>query len=122
MKSDQLQAVSRLPQDATIFTNGPDAVGYFLKHPVRYVPVRTAPRIGVEDPEHPYQKQLDELSSALAAGNSYVVFLDGITWRSYLGKEHELVERFHLQKMSDLRGGRIYSAPAPQDAQGAASE
>lgn len=108
VRSPTIAAVARLPQDAVIYSNGPDVIGYLLRRPARDIPMHISLRIGREDAHSPYAQQLASADAALARGNAYVVFLNGIDFRFYMASERELADRLHLVRAVQLKDGAIY--------------
>lgn len=106
--SPTLAAVRRLPPSATLYSNGPDAIGYLLRRPARSLPVHVQPRTGRDDPAFPFVAQAAAARATLARGNAYVVFLDGVDWRFYMATENELVRRLDLIPVARFTDGAIY--------------
>jgi 4-amino-4-deoxy-L-arabinose transferase-like glycosyltransferase len=104
-----LQATAKLPPDATLYTNGADVIGYRLNRRASYIPARTQLRTGTEDPNNPYEKQVEALRTKLAEGNCFLVFIDRVDWRWYLAKEDDLVKQLQLETVASVPDGRIYS-------------
>jgi 4-amino-4-deoxy-L-arabinose transferase-like glycosyltransferase len=112
-QSPTLDAVRRLPPDALIYSNGPDAIAYVTKRRARAIPFHFQLRTGRDDPRRPFVRQLGEFGRDMAVENSFLVFLDGIDWRFYAAKEADLVRRFDLVLVNRERDGRIYAARHP---------
>ncbi|WP_097093164.1 ArnT family glycosyltransferase [Novosphingobium sp. Chol11] len=108
VRSPTIAAVARLPRNAVIYSNGPDVIGYLLRRPARDIPMHISLRIGREDVQFPYARQLASASAALARGNAYVVFLNGIDFRFYMASERELADRLNLVRVAKLEDGAIY--------------
>jgi 4-amino-4-deoxy-L-arabinose transferase-like glycosyltransferase len=109
-----LRATDALPRDARIFTNAPDALNYLTSRRTMFVPSRVERRTGMEDPAHPFARQLADLKAQLAAGNGYVVFIDRVDWRFYLIPEADLRQALGLKLIRRENDGRIYALPAPR--------
>ncbi|MET0365246.1 MAG: glycosyltransferase family 39 protein [Sphingobium sp.] len=107
--SPTLAAVRQLPQDAILYSNGPDAIGYVLRRRARNMPAHTLLRTGHEDPRYPYAIQLDSAHAALRRRPTYLVFLNGIHWRFYMASEAELVRSLDLVLVRRLSDGSIYT-------------
>ena len=107
-----IQAISKLPTDASIFSNATDAIAYVLKRKSHYVPQRFDFHTGLEDPANPFEKQVEDLRRQLASGNTYVVFLDRVDWRFYLVSEEDLQKLLKLELVDKQADGRIYALPA----------
>ncbi|WP_313807410.1 ArnT family glycosyltransferase [Sphingobium sp.] len=107
-QSPILAAVRRLPADAALYSNGPDAIGYVLRRHVRNIPAHILLRTGREDPAFPYAAQLAETRAALAHGNAYVVFLNNVDWRFYMASEDELTRLLNLHLVARRIDGSIY--------------
>ncbi|HKY80092.1 MAG TPA: hypothetical protein VJM09_01305, partial [Sphingobium sp.] len=112
-RSPTLAAISRLPKDAILYSNGADAIGYVLRRPARSVPAHIELRTGRDEAARPYAAQLAEARATLARGNAYVVFLNGVTWRFYMAGERELAERLKLVLVARLADGAIYRSAEP---------
>lgn len=115
--SPTLAAVRRLPQDAILYSNGPDAIGYVLRRHARNIPAHILLRTGHEDPRFPYAVQLADARAALDGPDpTYLVFLKGIHWRFYMASEAELVRRLDLVLVRRLPDGSIYTGRKAQPA------
>ena len=112
-ESPTLEAVQGLPTDALIYSNGPDAIAYVTKRRAFSIPFYFQPRTGRDDPLRPFARQLGDFGRDMAAGNSFLVFLDGVDWRFYAAKETDLVQRFGLVLVNREKDGRIYAARHP---------
>jgi len=112
-------AAAKLPADATLYSNGWDALGFVLKRLVHMAPAAADPRTEEEFENSPLAEQIDTLRHDLAEGNTYVVFYDAVDWRHYLVPEGEVVKELDLKLVEQLPDGRIYSSvqAAPQAAQ-----
>jgi hypothetical protein len=109
MRSPTLAAVANLPKKALLYSNGADAIGYILRRPARDIPAPIMLRTGRDNPEFRYPAQLAAATADLKHGNTYVVFLNGITWRFYLATEGELVRRLRLTPVGRFADGTIYT-------------
>lgn len=112
-QSPIVQAARGLPADATIYSNGADALSFVLKRPVLQSPAHTDPRTEREPRHTPLAQQFDELRDELAAGNTYVVFVDAVDWRDYLVPEDDLRQRLDMQLVDQEPDGRIYARKQP---------
>jgi hypothetical protein len=112
INSPTMAALAKLPADATLYSNGADAIAYVLKRPAFFVPEHVQLRTGIENPNKPFEVQLQQVRDRLAQGNAYVVIFQNVDWRSYLVTEAELEERLSLQKIAEEPDGRIYTVPA----------
>jgi hypothetical protein len=101
-------AVNRLPRDAQIFSNAPDAINYLTGRHAKMVPTKFERRTGVEDNDNPYAAQITTLRDTLQQGNAYVVFVDNVDWRFYLAAEDDLRKDAALKPMQIQPDGRIY--------------
>jgi hypothetical protein len=110
--SPTMAAIAKLPADATLYSNGADAIAYVLKRPASFVPEHVQLRTAIENPNKPFEVQLQQVRDTMAEGNAYVVIFDNVDWRSYLVTEAELQERLSLQKIAEEPDGRIYTVPA----------
>jgi len=106
--SPTLAAVAKLPADAILYSNGPDAIGYVLRRPARNIPAHIMLRTGREDSDFTYAAQLADARKALNGGKAYIVFLNGVDWRFYMASEAELVRRLDLHLITRLADGAIY--------------
>lgn len=107
--SPVIQAIKKLPDNATIYSNGPDVINYLTKRATLFIPFRIKRRTGIEDPANPLDRQLEDMGQRLAMGNGYVVFLNEIDWRFFLITEAELKQKLELVMIDERSDGRIYN-------------
>ncbi|HUD93447.1 glycosyltransferase family 39 protein [Sphingobium sp.] len=112
--SPTVAAVGRLPRDAVLYSNGADIIGYLLRRRSLGLPEPFELRTGRDDPAFPYAAQLAAARAALSRGNAYVVFLNGVDWRFYMGSEKELARELDLVRIVKLADGSIYAARTKQ--------
>lgn len=110
--SPVIQAVNRLPANAVIFSNAPDALNYLTPRKTSFIPWKVHPRTNREDPERRLEYAVDLIRSRLAAGDGYIVILDQVDWRFYSMTEGELIAAVHPKLIRQEADGRIYG-PAP---------
>jgi hypothetical protein len=113
-QSELIAAVSKLPPDAKIFTNAPDALNFLTTYKTDFIPMIFKRRTGKDDGGRLFNEALSELNKTLQDGNSFVVFVDKIDWRFYLISEAELLANAPLVLKEKLNDGRIYSLNATQ--------
>lgn len=107
-RSPIMEAIAALPAAATIYTNGPDAVAFVIRRCADYLPVKVNRFTGKEERDNPYGPQLARMDANLNRPDTYVAFIDRITWRFYLPREQELVDTLKLTLLDDTGVGRIY--------------
>src|SRR3546814_7218152 len=91
--SPTVAAVRKLPPNAIIFSNGPDAINYLTGRHTRFIPFLFQRRTGRDDPANPYRRQLEDMAKHVHRGHGYVIFLDRIPGRFYLPAEADLRRR-----------------------------
>ncbi|UVO50355.1 glycosyltransferase family 39 protein [Sphingomonas sp. SUN019] len=106
-------AVAALPADAVIFSNAPDALNYLTPRKTAFIPMKTHPRTGREDPANTVRDVIERMRRSLAAGNGYIVFLDGVDWRFYTMTEAEVVRALRPALIRREPDGRIYGPASP---------
>lgn len=115
--SPVIGAIANLPADAVIFSNAPDALNYLTPRKTNFIPFKTHPRTGREDPENNVHDVLVRMRRSLAAGTGYIVFLDGVDWRFYMVTEAEIVGALRPTLIRREPDGRIYG-PGPREMAG----
>jgi len=110
--SPTLAAVSRLPEDAVLFSNGADVIGYALRRSARNIPAPFDLRTGRDEASFPYDIQLAQARAALNKGNAYIVFFKGVDWRFYMAPEGELIRQLDLVRVAQFPDGNIYRGRA----------
>lgn len=113
-RSPTMAIVRGIPTDVPVWSNGPDAISYVLERPAHSIPEKVDPRTEKPDPQNPYDAQLALMESGLREQHGYVVFLDRVDWRPYLGSEQELVTRIGLRRVATTKDGRVYQLPTGQ--------
>ena len=94
--SPLIQRVKSLPNEATIFSNGSDAI-YLL-----------ANRISRDIPPNPVTAaNIAELDAALNRGDAYLVYFACITGRDYLAPLEDLKRRLDLRVDLDTPDGQV---------------
>ena len=115
--SPTVAAVRKLPPNAVIFSNGPDAINYLTGRHTRFIPFLFQRRTGRDDPANPYRRQLADMAKHVHRGHGYVIFLDRIPGRFYLPAEADLRRQLNLVLVKQFPDGRIYRSflypPAP---------
>jgi hypothetical protein len=111
VNSPTMRALRQLPADASIFSNGADAVAYVLRRESHSLPERIQLRTGHDNPANPYERQLQTLRDRLTKEHAYVAIFDAIDWRFYLVSEAELKQRLSLVTVTTQADGRIYAMP-----------
>ena len=107
--SELLAFLAELPEDVTIYTNGPDALYIHTGRRARYLPARIDP--GTRAPKPGYERALEEVIHELRQENAMVAWFDLITWRRYRASPAELGERMPLRRTEKLRDGSIWVHP-----------
>ena len=107
--SPTMQKVRELPDNAVIYSNGPDAISYLLRRRANLVPQHFELRTGLDDQRSPYDVQLQNLRDDMAKENAYLVIFDNVDWRFYLATEAELKKSLPLLEFKSESDGRIYS-------------
>jgi 4-amino-4-deoxy-L-arabinose transferase-like glycosyltransferase len=94
--SPVIQYVRSLPDDATIFSNGPDAI-YLLANRIS----KDIPRTPMTDAD------IAELNAGLHEGNAHLVYFALITWRDDFPRLEELKRRLNLRVDLDATDGQV---------------
>lgn len=107
-QSPTLAAVTRLPHNAILYSNGADVIGFVLRRHARNIPAHIMLRTGRENPDFPYASQIAEARATLSHGNAYVIFLNRVDWRFYMASEARLVRDLDMVKVVSTADGSIY--------------
>jgi hypothetical protein len=110
-----VEALRKLPADASIYSNGDDAIAYVLRRKTHILPEVIRQRTGLDDPTNPFEMQLQTLRGELAKKHSYVAFSDNFDFRFYLVTETDLKQRLSLVSVATEADGRIYTLPQTND-------
>jgi hypothetical protein len=103
--------VNTLPDDAKIYSNGPDALNYLTPRTTAFTPSIVQRRTGRDNPVNSFADQVERLRAQLAGGDAYIVILDRVDWRFYLASEAELQRLLKLKMIRREADGRIYTGP-----------
>lgn len=104
-----IRAVNTLPDDAKIYSNGPDALNYLTPRTTAFTPSIVQRRTGRDNPVNSFADQVERLRAQLAGGDAYIVILDRVDWRFYLASEAELQRLLKLKMIRREADGRIYT-------------
>ncbi len=107
-QSETVEAVSQLPQDATVYSNEAIPLTYLTGRGVHAVPERIDPVLGAERPD--YRQQLRRMRSRLSEGDGFLVLFHPQALRVEMPPLVQLTQGFApVRRLSD---GTIYR---PQD-------
>lgn len=112
-RSPLMEDVARLPENATLYSNGQDAIAYVLGRPTHLSPSDVLYRTGLPDPANPLSQQIARINREAAAGPVYIIFVDGVDWRFYLVPEERLQRLLTLKPVAREKDGRIYAVVSP---------
>ncbi len=107
-QSPTMRAVKELPANATIYSNGADAISFVTSRASYFVPSLFNRRSGKDELGNPLSKQLGAMKESLNKGSTFVVYFDKIDTRFYLIQEQALAKSMQLQLQQLHSDGRIY--------------
>ena len=105
-----LAAARQLPMSTLILTNGPEYV-HFLTGRANVMFLWNTGRARPEIEANPAAKfalRMSELKEYLAKPDTVLLYLGGLSGRTYLPTEKQLLESLPLRMVADPGGGRIY--------------
>src|SRR3546814_3507925 len=70
--SPTVAAVRKLPPNAIIFSNGPDAINYLTGRHTRFIPFLFQRRTGRDDPANPYRRQREDMAKHVHRGHGEI--------------------------------------------------
>src|SRR3546814_12102551 len=73
--SPTVAAVRKLPPNAIIFSNGPDAINYLTGRHTRFIPFLFQRRTGRDDPTNPHRRPLEDVAEHVPPGHGLVIIL-----------------------------------------------
>jgi hypothetical protein len=107
-QSKLMQKVRALPPDATIYSNGFDAIYILTGRYAKSVPQEVHP--GTKQPNRDLEEQLMRMASDLRRRQALLVWFDSITWRWYLPSQKQFARWLSLRIVDEAPDGSIYAA------------
>lgn len=115
--SPTIEAVRKLPRDASLVSNGPDIIAFHTGRPAEFSPHHYLLRTGRAEPGNSFERQVRHLRAKAGVGdNVYLILFDRVDWRHYLAGEARLVEALGLRDPDRFGDGRIYRLAGPSRA------
>jgi 4-amino-4-deoxy-L-arabinose transferase-like glycosyltransferase len=104
--SQIMELVKSVPEDITIYTNGPDAIDILAGKSALMIPakVEAGTRLANED----FAAQFADMANQIRAGKSIVVYFSLITWRWYLPTKEEVARNIRHRVLYDGWDGTVF--------------
>jgi 4-amino-4-deoxy-L-arabinose transferase-like glycosyltransferase len=88
LEADIIQHVRDMPEGASIYSNGDEAINYIVGRPAARFPQKSDPFSSQVNPN--YRQEIEQMQEILQERDGFIVCFSGMTWRGYLPDCEEL--------------------------------
>jgi hypothetical protein len=104
--SQTIAFVRLLPENADLYSNGPDAIAFITLRGANGVPRKTNPY--TREPNNNYDAQVESMCTDVEANGALVVYFRAFSGRKYLPSPQELEAKCRLPILRRFMDGTVY--------------
>jgi hypothetical protein len=104
--SESIEYLKSSSESRSIYSNGIDVIHILAKKEALRIPAKVDPTNEKKNSE--FERDMNSLRNEVIQNRAVVIYLDKITWRSYLPTKDELENVYHFPVLTRLNDGVIY--------------